>query len=312
MIFSIVIPVYQNAESLPTTVSKLLSLSDQLNDCQIELVFVNDGSTDSSLQVLSKLHLQHPNHIVIVQLTKNFGQTPAIQAGFNYVSGQCVGVISADLQDPYEKFIQMYHLWKGGEKYIIGVRKSRNESFINQLLSNLYWFMLRHFSLKNFPRTGYDFCLLDRQIVEDMNRMNEKNTSIFPLIYWLGYKSYQIEIDRMEREFGKSQWSIYKKMKLTLDTLFGFTRIPIRFITFCAIVFSIISFVLLSLIVIDRVFNGSPVQGWASTVSLISFFGSLILFSLGIMSEYLLRILDEVRRRPTFVVEQVKNRNESK
>ncbi len=303
--FTIVVPVYQNKANIPSTAEALIGFCRSMSNYRACILFVDDGSTDGSYEELLIIQKKFPQYVSCLKLTRNFGQTPAIQAGLRYVKADVVGVISCDLQDPYEKFSEMLQLWERGYKYIIGYRRDRPENILHKTLSFCYWSLVRHFSLSDFPAQGYDFCLLDQQLVAEINRINEKNTSIFPLIFWLGYKPYEIEIDRIERKLGRSQWNLYKKIRLTIDTLLGFTRIPIRFITYTSLLCSFFSVLYLFWIVYQRVMTSTPVLGWASIVFLISFFGSLILFSLGIMAEYLSRILEESRGRPSFVVEEV-------
>lgn len=304
-IFSIVVPVYQNELSLPTTVEKLLSLQQSLPNCRLELVFVEDGSRDRSREVLKGLAHRYPGVIRLVLLTRNFGQTPAIQAGLAHASGDCVGIISCDLQEPHEKFIDMYHLWENGSLFILGERIARDETRWHQYISGIYWRMVRKWAFPSFPKMGYDFCLLDRQVVQDINRINEKNSSIFVLIYWLGYRADRVSVTRTLREFGKSQWGLLNKLSFTMDTLIGFTYVPARMISILGFVFSLGCLLYLVVTVTQKILYNEAPFGWTSIVALNALLGSAILFSLGLLSEYLLRILDETRKRPPFVVEEI-------
>lgn len=304
-IFSIVVPVYQNESSLPATAPKLLGLRDRMPGYELELVFVDDGSTDRSREMLLQFVAQFPGQVKAVLLTRNFGQTPAVQAGLHAAGGDCIGIISCDLQEPFEKFVEMVRLWEEGSLFVVGERVERAESRMHQMLSGIYWKLVRRFAIRDFPSLGYDFCLLDRRIVEDLNRINEKNSSIFVLIYWLGYQAARIPIRRSLREQGKSQWRIWNKVSFTLDTLIGFTYIPARAIS--AIGFLIGSACVLFFIisVLQKLIYDKAPTGWASLFTLTAFIGATILFSLGILSEYLLRILDEARKRPPYVIERV-------
>lgn len=229
--FSIVVPVYQNEENLPDTIPKLLSLQEELPGYNLELVFVDDGSRDRCLKILIDYVEKYPKTIKVIKLTRNFGQTAAIQAGLCYAHGDCVGIISADLQEPYERFVDMIREWECGAKFVIGTREVREEGRLHQMVSNIYWNFTRRFAFPDFPKLGYDFCLLDRQVVEDINHINEKNSSIFVLIYWLGYHSVHLPVTRKFRDKGRSQWDLWKKISITVDTVIGFTYLPARFIT---------------------------------------------------------------------------------
>lgn len=303
--FSIVVPVYQNEANLDDSVPKLLSLKEKLPDYSLELVFVDDGSTDSSLSILTKHAGMHPELIKIIKLTRNFGQTSAIQAGLRYAKGDCVGIISADLQEPHEKFIDMIKEWERGAMFVIGLRQEREEGKLHQMISGIYWGLVRKFALPDFPQMGYDFCLLSRQIVDEITNINEKNSSIFVLIYWLGYKPVCLPIKRKIREKGNSQWTLWRKIRFTLDTFIGFTYLPARLITYMGFILSVLSVLYLGVMLFLWFWLKASPVGWMSVIGLLSLLGAVILFSLGILSEYLLRILDESRKRPQYVVEKI-------
>jgi glycosyltransferase involved in cell wall biosynthesis len=303
--FSIVVPVFQNEANLPDTIPALLALGRSLPQYRLELVFVDDGSHDRSLEILTDYARRYPAQITVVKLARNFGQTPAIQAGLRQATGDCVGIISADLQEPHEMFLEMVKRWEGGAKLVIGERRERQESRRHQLVSGIYWRLIRRFAFPEFPDLGYDFCLLDRQVVEDINRINEKNSSIFVLIYWLGYQPVRLPITRALRQKGTSQWRLWKKISFTMDTLIGFTYLPARFIlvvSFAIAALSVLYFI--AVFVFWYQFHAAP-AGWWTVVGLVTLLGALTLFALGIVSEYLLRTLDEARKRPPYVVEQV-------
>jgi dolichol-phosphate mannosyltransferase len=303
--FSVVVPVFENEANLPDTVPKLLGLQARLPSYRLEIVFVEDGSSDRSLALLREYASQHSDTVRVVKLTRNFGQTPAIQAGLRHATGDCVGIISADLQEPYEQFVDMVRIWEGGEKFVIGERRAREEGRAHQFVSNLFWSMTRRLALPEYPSMGYDFCLLDRQIVDDINHINEKNSSIFALIYWLGYRPFRLPITRAVRTRGVSQWRLSTKLAFTVDTLIGFTYLPARVITGMGVLTALIclAYAALSLVVWWTWRTAPP--GWMAIVVLVTLLGSMILVALGIVSEYLLRILDEARKRPPYVVHEI-------
>jgi len=300
---SIVVPVYQNEASLPSTVSSLLGLRERIGNYRLELVFVDDGSIDRSFEILRELAQRNSGSIAVVKLSRNFGQTPAIQAGLKYAHGDCVGIISADLQEPYEVFVEMLRAWESGAKFVIGEREEREEGAAHRRTSGIYWALIRRLAFGDFPRMGYDFCLLDRQVVEDINRINEKNSSIFVLLYWLGYKPARIPITRKLRKHGRSQWRLWSKVAFTVDTLIGFTYLPARVISFMGIATGSLCIVYLAyLLTIWFLYQAAP-PGWMTVTGILTLLAALLLFSLGIVSEYLLRILDEARKRPPYVVD---------
>jgi dolichol-phosphate mannosyltransferase len=266
---------------------------------------VDDGSRDRSFAILKEFAERHPDLIRVIRLSRNFGQTPAIQAGLRYARGDCVGIISADLQEPHEAFVEMIGEWKRGAKFVIGERAGREENKTHQSVSGIYWSLIRRLAFPDFPRLGYDFCLLDRQVVEDINRINEKNSSIFVLIYWLGYRPVRVPVVRKVREAGTSQWRLWTKIRFTLDTLIGFTYLPARVITVLGFATGSLCILYLAFLLVNWFLYHAAPPGWMTVVGLLALLGAMLLFSLGIVSEYLLRILDEARKRPPFVVESV-------
>ena len=303
--FSIVVPVHQNEENLHDTIPQLLGLRERLPGYRLELVFVDDGSRDGSFDILREYAGREGAAIRVVKLTRNFGQTPAIQAGLRYARGDCVGIISADLQEPHEMFIDMVREWERGAQFVMGERHERAESAWHQRISGIYWNLIRRFAFRDFPRLGYDFCLLDRRVVDDINRINEKNSSIFVLIYWLGYRPVRMPITRTVRNKGTSQWGWWRKTAFTADTLIGFTYLPARAISLMGF-FTGAACILLFLfhVVVWFLYRAAP-PGWMTVAGLLALVGAMLLFSMGIISEYLLRILDEARKRPPYVVESV-------
>lgn len=304
-IFSIVVPVFQNEANLPDTIPALLNLQVNLGEYKLELVFVDDGSTDGSLEILLDYAGRLPDKIKVVKLTRNFGQTPAIQAGLRYAQGDCVGIISADLQESHELFLEMIAKWECGAKFVMGERCSREEGKRHQWLSGIYWSLIRRFAFPKFPTLGYDFCLLDRRVVDDINHINEKNSSIFVLIFWLGYEPVRLPVIRRLRGKGTSQWRLLSKISFTIDTLIGFTYLPARAITLLGFSTALLCLVYLAVVFTQWFLLHKAPPGWMTVVGLVTLLGAMILFSLGIVSEYLLRILDESRKRPPYVVETV-------
>ncbi|OEF06214.1 glycosyltransferase family 2 protein [Vibrio genomosp. F10] len=303
---SIVIPVFQNEGSLHKTISTLVDLCVEFKrvNCALELIFVDDGSFDKSLKVLEEHG--HIANLVVIKLTRNFGQIPAIQAGISYAKGKYIGVISADLQDPPELLLEMYSHLNNGTKLVIAERKSRNEGQLKRLTSKMYWGMIKKYSMKDFPVGGFDFCMFDRQVACEIDKNHEKNTNIFPLIFWLGFTPKILSYRRKERESGKSTWTFLKKVKLTIDTIIGFTYLPTRVISIGAISVSLFAFSYSVFIFSYWLFGyGYAPDGWTTIILLILTIGGGILFSLGILGEYLLRILDEVRSRPNYIVDEV-------
>lgn len=309
--FSIVVPVYYNELNLPETVPQLLSLAGDLSGYRLELIFVDDGSKDYSLTILLDFRSKHPDIIKVVKLTRNFGSMSAIQAGFTVATGDCIGMISADLQDPPELFVQMLDHWEKGTKAIFAVRQDREEPFFSKFLSNTYYSLIRNLAMPDYPNGGFDFFLIDRQIINELNRICEKNTNIMTLIYWLGFKPIMIPYIRRNRKKGKSRWTLAKKIKLFVDTFVAFSYFPIRALSVMGFLVATSSFLYGMFILFYRLLFGIPVQGYVPIMLVMTFTSGLQMTMLGILGEYLWRTLDEVRSRPSFVIDEIYDKKES-
>ncbi|MDH6370971.1 glycosyltransferase [Paenibacillus sp. VTT E-133280] len=300
---SIVVPIYFNELNIPHTIPRLQKLETIIPNCDFEFVFVDDGSKDNSFSLLMEAKEQD-SRIKVIKLSRNFGSMSAIQAGLRYTTGDCVGIIAADLQDPPEMFKEMVEHWRTGIKVVLGTRADREESFSQKMFSNTYYFLLEKFALKGYPKGGFDFLLIDRQVVQEVLEIQEKNTSVMSLIYWLGHDQVQIPYVRQERKLGKSRWTLAKKVKLFIDSFVSFSYTPIRFMSFIGFVTAFLSFLYGVFVIISTVFGIIELQGWTTIIALITFLLGIIMIMLGIIGEYLWRILDESRERPSYVVDQ--------
>lgn len=303
-VLSILIPIYFNELNIPHTVPRLKELANLIPNYDLEFVFVDDGSKDDSLKLLLE-ERQKDSRIKVIKLSKNYGSMQAIQAGLNYVTGDCVGIISADLQDPPELFANMIEYWESGKKVVMATREDREESFSQKLFSNTYYSLMNKFAIKGYPKGGFDFVLIDKQVVSELVKISEKNTNIMSLIFSLGYEQQFIPYVRKEREHGKSRWTLSKKVKLFVDSFVSFSYAPIRFMSLVGFSVAALSF-LYTIFVIISYFTGMvAVQGWTTLISIITLLLGLIMIMLGIIGEYLWRILDETRKKPGYIVDEV-------
>lgn len=310
-LLTIVIPVYFNELNLPDTIPQLLDLGSKLPWYELELVFVDDGSRDQSLLVLLEFQRQFPEQIKVVKLTRNFGSMAAIQAGFTVAQGDCVGMISADLQDPPELFLEMLRHWENGNKAVFAIRQDREESPAQKFFSNSYYSLIRRFAVQGYPNGGFDFFLVDRQVARDLNRIQEKNTNLMTLIYWLGYKPVMLPYVRRQRKKGKSRWTLAKKIKLFIDTFVAFSFFPIRILSLLGLLVAMGSFLYGAFVLLYWLLYGIEVKGWVPIVVVLTFTAGLQMAMLGVLGEYLWRTLDEVRRRPLFVIDEIYDRREN-
>ncbi len=299
---SIVIPVFHNELNLPLLYEKIYESILNTNLCETELIFVDDGSEDNSYNELIKLHNKN-NKIKIIKLSRNFGSHIAIQAGLNYVTGDCATVISADLQDPPEIILKMYEKWKAGNKVVLAIRQDREEPFLQKTISNLYYKLMKKYALKNMPNGGFDCFLIDRAVIEIIKNMREKNSTLMGQILWCGFKTDSIHYIRKKRELGESMWTLSKKIKFFIDSFMAFSYFPIRFISTFGFTVAFLGFLLALFEILFKFIYHNPIQGWTSMVVIILILAGVQLITLGIIGEYLWRNFDETKKRPLFIIE---------
>jgi dolichol-phosphate mannosyltransferase len=304
-VLSVIVPVYYNERSISALGDRLKAVSKQLlqQSIEMELIFVDDGSGDNSLDELLKLRKQHDS-IRIIKLTRNFGSIHAIKTGLQYVKGDCFTILAADLQDPPEIISQMVAKWQEGSKFVICERTGRDDPFLSRLFAALYYRIVLMVVDKNYPKGGFDLALMDRAMLP---YMKESGKNVYTLLYayWLGFKPDIMHYKREKRLHGKSKWTFTKKLKVFLDVILGFSFAPIRIMSLIGFFVSTISFLYGAFIVINALLGNMVVPGFATITTLITFLLGLIIVMLGVIGEYLWRILDEVQSRPESVIEEI-------
>ena len=200
--------------------------------------------------------------------------------------------------------LEMFEKWKQGNKVVLAVRRSRDESKIKVFFANMYYALVRKFVNKNMPVGGCDCYLIDRKVIEVLERMDEKNSSLTLQVLWAGFKTENVYFDRKDREKGKSRWTLAKKVKLVLDSMMSFSYVPIRLMAVTGIVFNIGALALFISVIVEYFTKGTPIAGWSSLMCVVLCSFGLILLMLGILGEYLWRALDAARTRPTFIIDE--------
>ena len=303
---SLVVPVYQNEKSLAETAAKAGVVFRQ---CQYDyqIIFVNDGSTDRSLEVLHEEQKKDPEHIVVMNFTRNFGQRMAIMAGLEYAKGDAVAVVSADLQDPLELLSEMITAWENGSKVIMATRAERKDGVFSDLFSNLFHTFIRKFLYSEYPKGGSDYWLLDRVVIDEYNQIKLKNGSCQISFLKLGYSSKMIEYTRKARIHGKSQYNFWKKLYNAYGGILPNSYMPIRLITGIGLFASTSGFIYAFYVLFVRIMYSPKVavEGWTTIIIMINIFSGLILMSLGIIGEYIWRIYDEIKTTPRYVVDNI-------
>lgn len=267
-----------------------------------EIVFVNDGSDDGSLNELIAIQQTDPS-VKVISFSRNFGQVAAIIAGFKETTGNCALLMSADLQDPIENAGDMIRHWEQGTEIAICYRADREDGFFARATSAFFYNLIK-VALPKMPRGGFDFLLLDRKAVDQYNSLDERNRFFQGDILWLGFKVTFIPYSRQKRTIGKSQWSLSKKMKYFLDGLLNTSYIPIRLMSGFGLVTALAGFLYAIVIAYNRFFRDVPFSGWAPIMILILIIGGIIMLMLGIIGEYLWRTYDETRKRPLYIIDR--------
>jgi glycosyltransferase involved in cell wall biosynthesis len=305
---SIIIPCYFNEGNIPVTGKELID-NEKLFPAgmEFEYVFVDDGSKDKTLSELLKFKEQYKEKVKIVKLASNVGAFNALLAGFSFATGDCNVILAADLQDPPELIPKMVDYWQKGVKLVIANRRDREESFVQKLFSGTYHALIRKLALRNVPPGGFDLVLFDRQLKEEVLKINEKNTNILYLLTWLGFDYVSIPYVRKKREIGKSRWSIGKKIKMFIDSFVAFSFFPIRLISITGLIMGFIAMGYGIFIIIARMFNYIEIEGWSSIMVVLLFVSSFQMIALGIIGEYVWRGLDASRNRPNYVVDKFYN-----
>jgi polyisoprenyl-phosphate glycosyltransferase len=300
---SVVVPVYYNSESLHELHSRLLRITDENPDLEIEIVYVDDGSGDDSFNTICSIAAKD-SRVVAVKLSRNFGSFIACLAGLTRCNGDCAVIISADLQDPPELIGEMYKKWCEGSKVVMAVRENRQEGFIKTFFANMYYRLFRLFITKEMPPKGFDFVLIDRKVIDVLTSIQEKNTTLMGLILWTGFNRTEIPYTRMKRKHGKSRWTLSKKINYFLDSMMAFSRFPMHVFSMFGILLSLVSLISISYIIFAYLvgwING--VSGWPSLMVVNLFMFGMLFLAFGMLGEYVWRNLEEARKRPLFIID---------
>ena len=266
---------------------------------------MDDGSGDASYEVLCQFTQADPR-ARIIKLSRNFGSNSAILAGMSYASGDCVGVIAADLQDPPETLEQMFACWENGHKVVFAIRDGRKgDPWPTRLFSGFFNWLFKKFVYPNFSPQGIGFFLIDRQVVDVVLRCEEKNAHLIGLILWTGFSPKTVVYDRIERPYGKSRWSFGRKIKYFIDAFTSFSYLPIRLTSLLGLILASMGIIYTLVILIARVFGEIQVSGWAALMVVLLVVSGMQLVMLGVIGEYLWRSLDNGRKRPVFIVDEV-------
>lgn len=303
MKISIVIPVYYNEKNLEPLYEDIKKKIIDVIDYEYEIVMVNDGSKDESWQVMQKLAENDPN-IRIISLSRNFGSHAAILCGISHCTGDCAIVKAADLQEPTELVLEMVESWKKGNNVVLAVREGREESKSQTFFANFYYDLVRKTALPNMPKGGFDVYLIDRKVITVLENLDEKNSALTGQLLWSGFKTDIVYYTRLAREIGESKWTLKKKIRLVMDTLFSFSSLPITAVLTVGVGSMIVAIIWAIVVLVSKLSGAIVVSGWTTLFIFNLFSFGVIMMTLGVLGEYLWRTFDASRNRPPYIIEE--------
>ncbi len=304
-LISIIVPVYHNESSLPELLQRLQAVADKHAAHTFELLFVDDGSRDSSFATLCRLAESEPR-MRVVKLVRNFGSNSAILCGLEHARGDGIAVIAADLQDPPELISELIGHWEAGKKVALAARATRDDPWLTTMLADTFYWLFRSFALPKMPARGFDFFLIDRQVRDLVVQLPERNHYLMGMLIWVGFDPAVVQYHRKEREarFGTSMWTLGRKLRYFTDAFVGFSHFPLRVTTALGMLLAFGGFAYAALVVVGKLLGWWEIGGWASLMSAILCVGGVQLIMLGVQGEYVGRLLEEARRRPRYLVER--------
>lgn len=300
-VVSIVAPVYNEEVILPELYRRVTTVMQDAG-VSYELVLVNDGSRDRSLEIMRELHEQDPR-VKIVNFSRNFGHQVAITAGTDYARGDAVIIIDADLQDPPEAILDLIERWREGYDVVYAVRAAREgETWFKEFTASLFYRLIAGITNVDIPLDTGDFRLMDHRVVDAMKQMREQHRFMRGLSSWVGFKQTGVEYVRRQRYAGKTKYPFRKMLKFAIDGITSFSYLPLQLATYFGFFIAALSLVGIVVAIVLRLFGQTPLYGQASTLVAVLFLGGVQLIFLGIIGEYLGRIYDEVKGRPLYIV----------
>jgi len=300
---SIVIPIYNEEKILIEMKRRLDSVLQSLS-ISYQIIFVDDGSCDTSLDILNNF-IQCDQCVVVAKLSRNFGHQSAITAGISLAEGEVLIIMDGDLEDPPEMIPELIAKWKTGDKVVLALRQSRKGSFIKKILFNTFYKVFSFFSDLPIPINSGIFCLMDKKVYSRILDFSERNRFIPGLRAWLGFQTSSIWYDRQPRYSGKPKQTFWRLLKYAADAIFSFSYKPLRLSFFLGLIISLSSSTYAVILIFLRLLNINVTSGFTTIAVSVFFFGGALLVSNGIIGEYLGRIYDEVKRRPLFIIDEI-------
>ena len=307
---SLVIPMYYEEQVAEECYRRTRNVLKSIEEYDYEIIFINDGSKDKTLEILETI-AKEDNKVKVISFSRNFGHQSAVTAGLKYATGDAIIIIDADLQDPPELIPDMLKYWENGYDVIYGKRKKREgESAFKLLTAKVFYETLNKLSDVEIPKDTGDFRLVDKKVVDVVNNLPEHNKFLRGLFSWVGFRQYAYEYERKERFAGKTKYPLKKMMKLAKDGIFSFSTKPLKIVGGLGIISVIISIAILIYAILSYAYSWNNLTpGWTSIMCTIIFLGGVILLSLWMIGEYIGRIYEETKQRPQYIIEKTININ---
>jgi polyisoprenyl-phosphate glycosyltransferase len=303
-LISIVVPVFNEQANLPRLHAEVTSTLRSVGEFDWEFVFVDDGSRDRSFQVLEELRAHDPS-VRALRFPRNFGSHVAIAAAIDHCHGDAAVVMAADLQDPPSLLPAFLAKWREGFDVVWGARSGRDDGALRGWAMNRFYALVRRFAIPSYPQGGTgSFCLIGTPVIAAFRQCTERNRLTFGLIAWAGFRETEVPYHRPQRLAGTSAWTTGRMVKAAIDTFVSFSFLPIRLISFFGLAFSALSFLFGFYVLVNKIVYGTKVAGWSSVMLAVLVIGGVQLLMIGVVGEYLWRILDEARARPLYIVER--------
>lgn len=303
---SILVPCYNEEASLPLFYKKVCNIMNEYPTYDWELLFINDGSKDQTIEIIKTLY-KSDNRVSYIDLSRNFGKENAMLAGFDYVTGDCMIIMDADLQDPPSLIPEMLKFWEQGYDDVYAKRKSRGEeSWLRKKFSLLFYSLLQRSTRFEVLENVGDFRLLDRKCIEALKELRENERYTKGMFCWIGFKKKEILFDRGNRVAGKSNWNFFQLFNLAIEGITSFTTSPLRLSSIFGFLIALGAFILMLYYLFKTLVYGDPIQGFPTLITIILFLGGIQLISIGILGEYIGKIFNETKKRPVYIIREAK------
>ena len=304
-LISIIVPCYNEEESLRLFHEAVKKTEKTMPDCRFEILFVNDGSRDRTLEVMRELAREDPE-VSYFSFSRNFGKEAAMYAGFCHARGDYTAVMDADLQDPPDLLPEMYALLKSGEYDSVAARRvsRKGEPPIRSWFARRFYSLINRISEADIVDGARDFRLMKREMVDAILAMGEVNRFSKGIFGWIGFRTYWMPYENVERVAGQTKWNFWKLCGYALDGIVNFSQVPLDIASWFGILMTMVSFLAILFIIVRKLLFDDPVAGWASTACIITFIGGIQLLCLGIIGKYLATVYSEVKKRPHYIISE--------